>query len=82
MILDMISYHMKDQTFLSPEAVALQIERVASCLGHSTVELTLPLNTAKYPKLPFATVAGDQVVLQDGLQLPCRLLQVVLGGYL
>jgi hypothetical protein len=73
---------MKDLTVLSPEAVALQIERVASCLGPSTVELTLPLNTAKYPKLPFATVAGNQVVLQDGVQLSCRLLEVALGGYL
>ena len=71
----MISYtNIKDSnlTVLSPEAVALQIEGVASCLGPSTVVLTLPLNAPKCPELPFAPVAGNQVVLQDGVQLPCR----------
>jgi hypothetical protein len=38
----MISYHIKDLMVPSPEAMAFQIERVASCLGPSTVELTLP----------------------------------------
>ena len=71
MISCMISYHIKDLTVPSPEAVAFQIERVASCLGPSTVELTLPLNATESPKLPFAPVAGNQVVLQDGVQLPC-----------
>jgi hypothetical protein len=46
MISCMISYHIKDLTVPSPEAVAFQIERVASCLGPSTVEITLPLNAA------------------------------------
>ncbi len=69
-------------TVLFPEAVALHIKGIAACLGPSTVELTLPLNTAKYPQLPFAIVAGNQVVLQDGIQLPCSPLQVALGGYL
>ena len=71
-------------TVLSPEAVALQIKGIAACLGPSTVELTLPLNAAKChgPELPFAIVAGNQVVLQDGIQLPCSPLQVALGGYL
>ena len=69
-------------TVLSPEAVAFHIEGIAACLGPSTVELTLPLNAAKCPELPFAIVAGNQVVLQDGIQLPCRPLQIALGGYL
>ncbi len=73
---------MTDLMVLSPEAVASQIEGVASCLGPSTVELTLPLNTTKCPKLPFATVAVHQIVLQDGIQLPYCPLQVALGGYL
>ena len=81
MISCMISYHIKDLTVPSPEAVAFQIERVASCLGPSTVELTLPLNAAECPKLSFAAVAGDQIVCQDGIQLPCRPLEAALGGY-
>ena len=80
----MISYHIKDLTVPSPEAVAFPSERVASCLGPSTVELTLPLNATESPKLPFAPVAGNQVVLQDGVQLPCSPLHVppALGRYL
>ncbi len=73
---------MEHLTVLSPEAVAFHIEGIAECLGPSTVEHTLPLNAAKCPQLPFAIVAGNQVVLQDGIQLPCSPLQVVLGGYL
>ncbi len=65
-------------TVLSPEAVALHIKGIAACLGHSTVEFTLPLNAAKCPQLPFAIVAGNQVVLQDGIQLPCSPLQVAM----
>ncbi len=82
MISCMISYHMKDLTVHSPEAVAFQIERIALCLGPSTVELTLPLNATECPKLPFAPVAGNQVVFQDGVQLPCSPLHVALGRYL
>jgi hypothetical protein len=67
---------------LSPEAVAFHIEGIAACLGPSTVALPLPLNAAECPQLPFAIVAGNQVVLQDGIQLPCHPLQVALGGYL
>ncbi len=75
---------MKDLTVLAPgpEVVASQIERITSCLGPSTVKLTLPLNEAECPQLPFATVAGNQVVLQDGIQYPFRPLQVELGRYL
>ena len=82
MISCMISYHIKDLTVPSPEAVAFQIERVASCLGPSTVELTLPLNATESPKLPFAPVAGNQVVRQDCVQLTCSPLHVPLGRYL
>jgi hypothetical protein len=78
----MISDHIKDRTVPSPEAVAFQIEQIASCLGPSTVELTFPLNATACPKLPFAPVAGNQVALQDGVQLPCSPLHVPLGGYL
>jgi hypothetical protein len=79
----MISYvHMDHLTVLSPEAVALHFKGIAACLGPSTVEFTLPLNAAKCPQLPFAIVAGNQVVLQDGIKLPCSPLQVALGGYL
>ena len=77
-----VSYHKKDLTVPSPEAVAFQIERVASCLGPSTVELPLPLNATECPKLPFAPVTGNQVVLQDGVQLPCSPLHILLGRYL
>ena len=61
--------------------MAGQIERVAPCLGPSAVELTFPLNTAKGSKLSFAAMAGDQVIFQDGIQLPRSSLSVVLGGY-
>ena len=82
MISYMISYQIKDLTVLSTEAVAFHIEGVASCLGPSTVELTLPLNATECPKLPFAPVAGNQVVLQYGVQLPCSPLHVQLWRYL
>ena len=49
MILYMISYDLKDLTVLPPEAVVFQIERIASRLGPSTVELALALNAAKRP---------------------------------
>ncbi len=78
----MTSYHIKDLTVPSPEAVAFQIERVASCLGPSTVELTLPLNATECPKLPFAPVPESQVVLQDGVQLPCSPFHIPLWRYL
>ncbi len=51
-------------TVLSLKAVVCQVEWIASCLGPSTVELTLPLNAAECLKPSFATVAGDQVVQQ------------------
>ncbi len=75
LILHMISYtilyHWKHQylTILSPIAVACQIEGIALCLGPSSVELKLPLNTAERLKLFFATLAGGQVILQDDIQL-------------
>lgn len=69
MISNMISYHVEDLTVLSPEAVPFHIEGIAACLRPSTIELTLPLNAAKCPQLPFAVVAGNQVILQDGIQL-------------
>ena len=59
----MISYHMVHLTVLSPEAVAFHIEGIAACLGPSTVELTLPLNAAKCPELPFAIVAITNLVV-------------------
>ena len=71
---------MKDLTVFSSEAVVFQIERIASGLGPSTVELALPLNATKCPKLSFAAVVGDQVVLKDGIQLPHTPLQVAFGG--
>ncbi len=70
MISYMISYQIKDLAVPSPEAVAFQIEHIASCLEPSTAELTLPLNATECPELPFAPVAGNQVVLQGGVQLP------------
>ncbi len=73
---------MEHLTVLSPEAVAFHIEGIAACLGPCTVERTLPLNAAKCPQLPFAIVARNQVVLQDGIQLPCSPLQIARGGYL
>jgi hypothetical protein len=68
-------------TVLSPQEIACQVEGIASCIGPSAVALTLPLNAAECPKLSIATVAGDQVLFQDGIQLPCRPLEAVLGGY-
>jgi hypothetical protein len=62
--------------------VAGQIEGIAPCIGRSAVELTFPLNTAKGSKLSFAAMAGDQVISQDGIQLPCSPLSVALGGML
>ncbi len=78
MISCMISYPIEDLTVSSPEAVAFQIEWVASCLGPSTLELTLPLDATECPKLPFAPADGNQVVLQDCVQLPCSPLHVPL----
>ena len=55
--------------------------REGMCLGSSAVELALPLNAAEHPKLSLASLAGDQVVHQYGIQLPSRPLLVTLGGY-
>ena len=68
-------------TVLSPKAVSCQVEGIASCPWPSAVALTLPLNAAECPKLSFAALAEDQVVFQDGIQLPCRPLEAALGGY-
>ncbi len=68
-------------TFLSPKAVSCQVEGIALCLWPPTVALTLPLNAAECPKLSFTALAEDQVVFQDGIQLPCRALEAALGGY-
>ena len=70
---------MEHLTVLSPEGEAFHIEGIAACLGPSTVERTLPLNAAECQQLPFAIVAGNQVVLQDCIQLPCSPLQVALS---
>ena len=74
---------MKYPTVFPSEAVVFQIERIAlgpsSC--SSTVELALPLNATESPKLSFATVVGDQVVLKDGVQLPNSPLLITLGRY-
>ena len=55
---DIISYELelirKYLTVLPPEAVAFQIEGIASCLGPFAVALTLPLNAAKCTQLSFA----------------------------
>ena len=72
---------MKYLTVLPSKAVTSQIEGIASCLGSSTVELALPLNAAERPKLSSASLAGDQVVHQYGIQLPSRPLLLTLGGY-
>ncbi len=82
MISYILSYHRKNLTVLPPEAVAFQIELIALCFGPSTIELPLPLNTTECPKRPFAPVAGIQVVLQDGVQLPCSPLHVPHAEYL
>ena len=82
----MTSYHYQNirqnLAIFPPKAVAGQIERIAPCLGPSAVELTFPLNTAKGSKLSFAAMAGDQVIFQDGIQLPRSPLSVALGGML
>ena len=72
---------MKDLTFFSSKAVVFHIERVASGLQPTTVELTLPLNATEGPKLSFSAVIGDQVVCKDGILLPHTPLPVALGGY-
>jgi hypothetical protein len=68
---DIIYDIIKDLAVPSREAVAFQMDQVALCLGPSTVELTLPLNATECPKLSLAPVAGNQVVVQDGVETPC-----------
>ncbi len=67
-------------TVLSPEAVACHVEGIAACLGLSTVVRTLPLNAAECPQLPFATVAGNQIVLQEAFSSPAVHSRSRLGG--
>ncbi len=78
----MILYHRKHLylTILSPISVACQVEGIASCLWPSAVVLPLPLNAAECLNLSFATVAGDKLVLQYGIQSPCHPLEAALGG--
>ena len=66
---------------LSPKAVAYQVEGISSHLGPSAVALPLQLIAAEFPKLSFAALAEDQVILQDGIQLPCNSLEAALGLY-
>jgi hypothetical protein len=80
MILYMISYHIKDLTVPSPEAVAFQIEWVALCLGPSTVELTLPLNATECPKLPFAPWLGTRLFSRMAFSSPAVHSTSRLGG--
>ncbi len=82
-IYDIISFENIRQNLVvfPPKAVAGQIEGIAPCLGPSAVELTFLLNTAKGSKLSFAAMARDQVIFQDGIQLPRSPLSVALGGY-
>ncbi len=57
-ISDITSYVARfSTTVISQEVVAFLIEGITACLGHSTVVLTLLLNAAECPELPFATVA-------------------------
>ena len=67
MISCMISYHIKDLTVPSPEAVAFQIERVASCLGPSTVELTLPLNATGWSGMSRTSCSMSAASMQEGM---------------
>ena len=77
----MISHNMKYLTVFSSKAVGFHIERIASDLQPTTVELTLPLNATEGPKLSFSSLIGDQVVCKDGIQPPHTPLPVALGGY-
>jgi hypothetical protein len=51
------------------------------CLWPPAVELTFPLNAAEHPELSFAAMAGNQLVFQDGIQLPCSVFEAALGRY-
>ena len=61
--------------------MVFHIELITLGLGPTTVELALPLNATEGPKLSFATVIGDQVVLKVGIQLPHSPLLITLGRY-
>ncbi len=67
-------------TVLSPEAVAFHIEGIATCLGPSTVERTLPLNAAKCLQLPFAIVAGTRLFSRMAFSSPAVHSRLRLGG--
>jgi hypothetical protein len=78
----MRSCHMRHQYLkVLSLKVACQVEGIALCLGPSAVALPIPLNSAKCLKLSFTIVAGDQVVFQDGIRLPCRPHEAALLGY-
>ena len=72
---------MKYLTVFPSKTVVFHIERIASGLQPTTVELTLPLNATEGQKLSFSSLIGDQVVCKDGIQLPHTPLPVALGGY-
>ena len=61
---------MKYLTVFPSKTVVFQIERIASGLQPTTVELTLPLNATEGPKLSFSSLIGDQVVCKDGSSCP------------
>ena len=58
---------MKYLTVFPSKTVVFHIERTASGLRPTTVELTLPLNATEGLKLSFSAVIGDQVVCKDGI---------------
>ena len=54
---------------LAPKAMTIQIERIASSLGPSPVQLTLPLYSAKRPQLTSNLASGNQVAHKNVVQL-------------
>ena len=54
---------------LAPKSMPIQIERITTSLGPSSVQLALPLNSTKRPEMPTAWAGGNKVVQKNLVQL-------------
>ena len=54
---------------LAPKSMPIQIARITTSLGPSSVQLALPLNSTKRPEMPTAWAGGNKVVQKNLVQL-------------
>ena len=54
---------------LAPKSMPIQIERITTSLGPSSVQLALPLNSTKRPEMPSVWAGGNKVLQKNLVEL-------------